>query len=55
MTHNYEEKELYYSDGTVMYRGGVKKTILDMTFMMVRGHYSIKTGNYYSRVNLPIT
>ncbi|MEA0565911.1 AAA family ATPase [Lysinibacillus irui] len=25
MTHNYEEKELFYPDGTIMYRGGVKK------------------------------
>ncbi len=25
MTYNYEEKELFYPDGTIMYRGGVKK------------------------------
>ncbi|MFE3576065.1 AAA family ATPase [Lysinibacillus sp. NPDC059133] len=25
MTHNYEEKEILYPDGTLMYRGGVKK------------------------------
>lgn len=25
MTHNYEEKELFYPDGTIMYQGGVKK------------------------------
>ncbi|MGE7092487.1 AAA family ATPase [Lysinibacillus sp. NPDC048646] len=25
MTHNYEEKELFYPNGIVMYRGGVKK------------------------------
>ncbi|KOY81522.1 AAA family ATPase [Lysinibacillus macroides] len=25
MTHNHEEKELFYPDGKVMYRGGVKK------------------------------
>ncbi|MFB7158220.1 hypothetical protein [Lysinibacillus sp. NPDC056232] len=25
MTHNYEEKEILYPDGTLMYLGGVKK------------------------------
>ncbi|MFY0517709.1 hypothetical protein ACOMCU_07715 [Lysinibacillus sp. UGB7] len=27
MTHNYEEKELFYPHGIVMYRGGVKKNV----------------------------
>lgn len=25
MAHNYEEKEIFYPNGTLMYRGGVKK------------------------------
>lgn len=54
MTHNYEEKELFYPDGTIMYRGGVKKMILATIFMMAKAHYLIKKANHYTRVNSSI-
>jgi len=55
MTHKYEEKEIFYPNGTLMYRGGVKKNDFGHDFMMERGRYLTRKVNYYSRVNSPIT
>lgn len=52
MNDNHQEKELFYPDGTLMYRGGVKKMILVMIYTMARGRFLIKKVNDYSKVNL---
>lgn len=54
MTYNYAEKELFYPDRTIMYRGGVKKMILAMISMMGKACFLIKMASSYSRGNSSI-
>ena len=42
MTHNHEEKELFYPSGIIMYRGGVKRMISVTIFMTAKARYLIK-------------
>ena len=54
MTHNHEEKELFYPSGIIMYRGGVKKNDFGHDIYDGKGSLFDQEENYYSRVNSSI-
>lgn len=54
MTYNYAEKELFYPDRTIMYRGGVKKNDFGHDIYDGKGMLLIKMASSYSRGNSSI-